>query len=235
MNGPTTRRRLIDLSHPLEPATPLWPGNPPTEFSILGTIPVERGPTDRGIAGEAVLCNHSAFLTCNHTGTHMDAPAHFYNGVRTIEQVPLDQFIGTAALVDVRHIGPRGEITLADFTKHEEAISATRKVIFWTGWASRWGQDGYFDDYPVLSEQAATWLVERGVHLVGMDTPSPDRGPHGVHYLLLGANMVIVENLRGLEQIDRDVFELTVVPLPLKGLEASPVRAIAALPVALPG
>ena len=60
-----------------------------------------------------------------------------------------------------------------------------------------------------------------------MDTPSPDRDPHPVHYILLGANMVIVENLRGLEQIDRDVFELIVVPLPLKGLEASPVRAIA--------
>ena len=60
-----------------------------------------------------------------------------------------------------------------------------------------------------------------------MDTPSPDREPHPAHYILLGANVVIVENLRGLEQIDRDVFELIVVPLPLKGLEASPVRAIA--------
>jgi arylformamidase len=165
----------------------------------------------------------------------MDAPAHFYNGVRTIEQVPLEQFIGDAALVDVRKIGPRGEINSADFAKSEAAIKATGKVILWTGWASRWGQDGYFDDYPVLSESAAAWLVDRGVHLLGMDTPSPDREPHAVHYVLLGANMVIVENLRGLEQIDRDVFELSVVPLPLKGLEASPVRAIAALPAADPG
>jgi kynurenine formamidase len=232
MRDQNMSRRLIDLSHPLEPATPLWPGNPPTEFSILATIPAERGPTDRGIGGEAVMCNHSAFLTCNHTGTHMDAPAHFYNGVRTIEQVPLEQFIGAAALVDVRKVGPRGEITPTDFAKCEAAIKATRKVIFWTGWSSRWGQDGYFDDYPVLSEATGSWLVERGVHLVGMDTPSPDCDPHTVHYILLGANMVIVENLRGLEQIGRDVFELIVVPLPLKGLEASPVRAIAALPVA---
>ena len=61
------------------------------------------------------------------------------------------------------------------------------------------------------------WLVERGVHLVGMDTPSPDRDPHPAHYVLLGANMVIVENLTGLERIGRDVFELIVVPLPLRG------------------
>jgi kynurenine formamidase len=165
----------------------------------------------------------------------MDAPAHFYNGVRTIEQVPLEQFIGAATLVDVRKIGPRGEITPADFARCEAAIRSTRKVIFWTGWSSRWGHDDYFDDYPILSEEAATWLVERGAHLVGMDTPSPDREPHAAHYILLGANMVIVENLRGLEQIDREVFELIVAPLPLKGLEASPVRAIAALPVASPG
>jgi kynurenine formamidase len=227
-------KRLIDLTHPLDPATPLWPGNPPTKFSILASIPIERGPSDHAIAGNSVVCNHSAFFTCNHTGTHMDAPAHFLNGVPTIDQVPLEHCIGDAALVDVRHIGPRGEIKPADFAKSEEAIKATAKVIFWTGWASRWGQDGYFDDYPVLSELAARWLVERGVHLVGMDTPSPDREPHAVHYVLLGVNMVIVENLRGLEQIDRDVFALIVAPLPLKGLEASPVRAIAALPAADP-
>jgi kynurenine formamidase len=225
-------KRLIDLSHPLEAATPPWPGNPPVEVVTVSSISTERGPGDRGAPGEPVSCNTTAFLTCNHTGTHMDAPAHFYNGVRTIEQVPLEQFIGPATLVDVRHIGPRGEITPTDFTKCEEAIKTTGKVILWTGWSSRWGQPGYFDDYPVLSDQAATWLVERGAHLVGMDTPSPDRDPHGAHYILLGANMVIVENLRGLEQINRNVFELIVVPLPLKGLEASPVRPIAALPLA---
>jgi kynurenine formamidase len=160
----------------------------------------------------------------------MDAPAHFYNGVRTIDQIPPEQFIGAAALVDARGVAPRAEITPAYFANCEPAIRAACKVIFWTGWSSRWGQAGYFDDYPVLSESAAQWLAERGVHLVGMDTPSPDRDPHPVHYILLGANMVIVENLRGLEQIGRDIFELIVVPLALEGLEASPVRAIAALP-----
>src|SRR6516162_9165384 len=102
MKNQKMSKRLIDLSHPLEPATPLWPGNPPTEFSILATIPAGRGPTDRAIPGEAVVCNHSAFLTCNHTGTHMDAPTHFYNGVPTIDQIPLVHCIGPAALIDVR-------------------------------------------------------------------------------------------------------------------------------------
>jgi kynurenine formamidase len=160
----------------------------------------------------------------------MDAPAHFYNGVPTIEQIPLENCFGPAVLIDVRKVGPRGEISPADFAPREEAIRTTGKAIFWTGWSSRWGQDGYFDDYPVLSEAAARWLAVRGVHLVGMDTPSPDCDPHAVHYILLGANMVIVENLTSLDRIERDVFDLIVVPLPLKGLEASPVRAFATVP-----
>ena len=179
---------------------------------------------------DPVACNTTAFLTCNHTGTHMDAPAHFYNGVPTIDKVPLEQCVGPAVLVDVRPIGPRSEITPAVLARQEEAIRAAGKVVFWTGWSSRWGDRNYFADYPVLSEATAMWLVERDVHLVGIDTPSPDRDPHPVHYILLGANMVIVENLTGLDRIGRDIFDLIVIPLPLRGLEASPVRAIASLP-----
>jgi arylformamidase len=230
MPRPSLKNQLIDLTHPLEPATPPWPGNPAVEVTVVSTIPPQRGPRDRGAPGEPVSCNTTAFLTCNHTGTHMDAPAHFYNGLPTIDQVPLEKCVGPAALIDMRKIAARGEITPADLIPHEPSINSTGKVVFWTGWSSRWGQPNYFDDYPVLGEAAAIWLVERGVHLVGMDTPSPDRDPHPAHYVLLGANMVIVENLTNLERIGREVFELIVVPLPLRGLEASPVRAIAVLP-----
>jgi kynurenine formamidase len=229
------KNKLIDLSHPLEPATPPWPGNPPVEVVVVSTIPPGRGAGDRGAPGDPVACNTTAFLTCNHTGTHMDAPAHFYNGVATIDRVPLEKCVGPAALIDVRGVGLRGEITPAHLAPRELDIKAAGKVVFWTGWSSRWGDENYFDDYPVLSEGAAGWLVTRGVHLVGVDTQSPDRHPHPVHYVLLGANMVIVENLTGLERIGRDVFELIVVPLPLSGLEASPVRAVAVVPGGEPG
>jgi arylformamidase len=218
MPSPTTKNRLIDLTHPLDPATPPWPGNPAVEVVVVSKIPPDRGPRDRGAPGEPVSCNTTAFLTCNHTGTHMDAPAHFYNGVPTIEQVPLEKCIGPATLIDARQIAPRGEITPAFLTPSEESIKTTGKVVFWTGWSSRWGDHNYFDDYPVLSEASAVWLVERRVHLVGSDTPSPDRDPHAVHYVLLSANVVIVENLTGLDRIGQDVFDLIVVPLPLRGL-----------------
>jgi kynurenine formamidase len=219
--------RLIDLSHPLERATPPWPGNPGVDFEVVAAIPAERGPGWRRSRDEPVCCHTTCFRTCNHTGTHMDAPAHFYNGVPTIERVPLDHCIGPAALVDVGHVGARAEIAPADLIAHRDAIAATRKVVLRTGWSSRWGHDDYFRDYPVLSEETAAWLIERRVHLVGVDTPSVDRDPNPAHYLLLGSHAVIVENLTGLESIGRDVFELIVLPLPLRGLEASPVRAVA--------
>jgi kynurenine formamidase len=157
----------------------------------------------------------------------MDAPAHFYNGLPTIDQVPLEHCMGLAALIDASHLGPRGEIDPAHLIPHRDAIESTGKVVFRTGWSSRWGQDDYFTEYPVLSEATAAWMVERRVHLVGVDTPSVDYDPHPAHYLLLGAHMVIVENLTGLEAIGTNVFELIVVPLKLRQLEASVVRAVA--------
>lgn len=219
--------KLIDLSHPLDAATPPWPGNPGVDVDVLDAVPAERGPGARPRPGEPVRCNTTAFRTCNHTGTHMDAPAHFYNGVPTIEQVPLDHCVGPAALVDLGRLGARAEITRADLVPHEDIIAATHKVVIRTGWSDRWTHDDYFRDYPVLTEEAATWLIERRVQLVGVDTPSPDREPHAVHYQLLGSRAVIVENLTRLDSIGHRVFELIVVPLPLRGLEASPVRALA--------
>ena len=219
--------RLIDLSHPLDADTSPWPGNPGVDVDVLAAIPGERAPTFRLKAGEPVRCNTTAFRTCNHTGTHMDAPAHFYNGVPTIERVPLDHCIGLATLVDASHLGARGEITPADLVAYQVAIARTRKVVIRTGWSSRWGHDDYFREYPFLGDETAVWLVERNVHLIGVDTPSVDYDPNPAHYRLLGSHAVIVENLTRLESIGRDVFELIVVPLPLRGLEASPVRAVA--------
>lgn len=219
--------RLIDLSHPLDRTTPPWPGNPGVDVEVITAIPADWGPERRAPEGEPASFNTTAFRMCHHTGTHMDSPAHIYNGVPTIEQVPLEHCIGPAALVDVSHVGTRGEIKPSDLESSRDAIAATRKVVIRTGWSSRWGDDNYFDDYPVLTESAAEWLIERRVHLVGVDTPSPDREPHAIHYLLLASHAVIVENLTRLDTIGHRVFELIVVPLALRGLEASPVRALA--------
>jgi kynurenine formamidase len=157
----------------------------------------------------------------------MDAPLHFYNGVPTIDQVPLEQCIGPAVLIDVSSLGPRGEVHPDHLRASEASIRSIPKVVLRTGWSGRWGHADYFLDYPVISEAAAEWLISRSVHLIGLDTPSVDREPNPAHYAILGAHAVIVENLTNLEQITQSPFELIVQPLPLRGLDGSPVRAVA--------
>ena len=219
--------RLIDLSHPLHTDTPPWPGNPPVEVTVLNAIPVSRGVGRRPRPGDPRHVNVTAFRTCNHTGTHMDAPTHFYHGLPTIDQVPLEQCVGPAILVDVTHVAPRAEIAPADLAPFEESIVNARKIVLRTGWSSHWGRADYFIDYPVLAEATAVWLVERGVHLIGVDTPSVDRDPNPAHFAILESRAVIVENLTGLEAVPAGLFEMIVLPLPLRGLDGSPVRAVA--------
>lgn len=219
--------KLIDLTHPLHTETPPWPGNPPLEVTVLEAIPASRGVGRRPRPGDPQQVNVTAFRTCNHTGTHMDAPTHFYHGLPTIDQVPLEHVIGPAVLVDLNHMASRAEIGTADLAPFEEPIITTRKVVLRTGWSSHWGKVDYFVDYPVLAEETAIWMVERGVQLIGVDTPSVDFDPHPAHYTILESLAVIVENLTNLEFIPPGLFELIVLPLPLRGLDGSPVRAVA--------
>jgi arylformamidase len=219
--------RLIDLSYPLDIHTPPWPGNPGVTVDVLDAIPASRGPRERGRPGDPGYLNVTAFSTCTHTGTHMDAPSHFYGGSPTIESIPLSQCIGSCVLADLRRLHPRQEIIVADLASYRDALVRHRKVVLQTGWSAHWGRDDYFRDFPVLSEAVAQWLMDCGVELVGVDTPSVDREPNAAHFVLLGAKAVIVENLTNLEAVGRREFHLIVTPLALKGLEASPVRAVA--------
>ena len=111
----------------------------------------------------------------------------------------------------------------------EAKLRRVPKVILNTGWASRWGTPEYFTDHPCLSAASAEFLVECGVHLVGIDMPSVDRPPFPAHLALLGNGVVIVENLTNLREIGADEFELAALPLSLVGRDGSPVRAIASV------
>lgn len=223
------RHRLVDLSRPLGADTPPWPGNPPTRVTVLDVIPADRSPDVRGESGSPGHVNATCVDTCNHTGTHMDAPAHFRGDGRTIDQVPLEQCVGRCTLVRLATPCPPDRVlVIDDFRPFAESLASTCKLVVDTGWARRWDDpDLYFTRFPTLDEAAARWLVGRGVELVGLDSPSVDHAPHDVHHILLGAGAVIVENLANLEAVDGPEFELIVTPLPLVGLEASPVRAVA--------
>jgi arylformamidase len=212
--------RIIDLSFPLEPATPVYPDDEPFRVSLLETT---EEPPSRGRRS----LNSSRIAVGLHCGTHMDAPFHFIPGAPTIDQIPLEQCAGPALLIRLPQHAHGGVIGAGALERHRDLLRQLRKVVLDTGWRENWGHAGYFSEHPLISGEAAKFLVGCGVHLVGVDMPSVDRPPFEAHLEFLGNHVVIVENLVNLEQIQADVFRLIALPLKLKALEASPVRAIA--------
>jgi kynurenine formamidase len=212
-------RRIIDLTYDLNPQTPVYPDYPRVEITILETL-------QDVIPGRRSL-NSSRIAIGMHCGTHMDAPFHFIGNGRTIDQVPLECLVGPAVLVDLREAAKDGVIEKKDLADFYPKLNRTRKIVINTGWSHVWGKPNYFTDHPVLTAEAAQFLVDSGVQLVGLDTPSVDRPPFPAHIPLLGSDIVIVENLTNLDDIAGEVFELIVLPLKITSREGSPVRAIA--------
>ena len=158
----------------------------------------------------------------SHLGTHVDAPSHFVGDGATLEQVRIDDLVGPAEVVRFTGLAPRQELLPEDVP----ATGATR-ILLHTGWAAETGYTPrYFTEYPSISTALARELVARGVVLVGLDTPSVDHDPGATHHILLGAGIVIVENLTGLERVP-DAIDLIVLPLPIVGGDGCPARAIA--------
>jgi arylformamidase len=108
-------------------------------------------------------------------------------------------------------------------------------LILRTGWSEYFGHMKFYNEYPFLSENAALWLLEKGVRLIAMDTPSPDNPAHSRgtpkdspnHKVLLGAGVVLVEYLTNLKAVTAPEVDLIVMPLKLKGCDGSPVRCVA--------
>jgi arylformamidase len=200
---------LVDLTVPITVGMPAHPAH----FGP-GVEPYARHEDDGFRATRITLSSH--------LGTHVDAPSHFVGDGATLEHVRIDDLIGPAEVVRLHEVQALQELMPADVP----ASDATR-ILLHTGWAAAMGDDPrYFTEYPWISSALAHELVARGVVLVGLDTPSVDYDPGETHHILLGAGLVIVENLIGLERIP-DRIDLTVLPLPIVGGDGCPARAIA--------
>lgn len=211
--------RIVDLSHPISPAMPLWPGTPRPEFSDLHSV-------GRDGFGERWL------QLSSHTGTHLDAPSHIFDGAASLDQLDAGRFVGKGVLLDLRAVQTK-LVSLEQLLLHRTTIEQAQFLLLHSGWSWFWGTAKYDRDYPVLSPEAAAWIAGLGLKGVGIDAPSfdePDSEALPVHRCLLGAGLILIENLTGLEQIDRSDFLFSALPLPISGAEACPVRAVAAIP-----
>lgn len=214
-------RGIVDLSHPLDDRTPVYPGDPVASLEPATTIDEH---------GYNVLHVRMG----SQTGTHVDAPFHFLAGGARIDELPLELFLGPAVVADVRGKRPHEAITWADLAPVADRLRPGRMLLLHTGWDTRWGTDSYFD-HPFLDGEAAERVVAAGVRTIGLDALSLDETVLGgvpaagfaAHDVVLGAGGVIIENLRNLDAVRVAEPVISVLPLRLVGADGAPVRAVA--------
>ncbi len=215
--------KIIDLSLHIEEGMMTFPTHwhPVVEVTILGRHGIEGRETRKIVLG-------------THIGTHADAPRHFIPNGRTIDEVPLDILVGPATVVNFSPCRALQVIDVPDL-KAKLGNKVPARLILRTDWSEYFGQMAFYNEYPFFSEAAATWMVENGVRLIAMDTPSPDNPAHSRgtakdspnHKVLLGAGVVLVEYVCNLKSVTASEVELVVLPLKLKGCDGSPVRCVA--------
>jgi arylformamidase len=219
---------IVDLSQPLENGIPAFPTHP--KFFQMRWCSM----------GNAAEMNQ--LLLSDHSGTHLDAPSHYVppgnRARRTIDEVPLDRFMGRALKLTFGPFEPCNAQVDADAIRACErdhlAIKANDVVLMDFQWGHRWALDeagySFLDSWPGLSRSAAEYLVEKKVKLVGTDCVSIDPGDGGdnlaAHYCLLPEGVLILENACNLSRLNPVSFFMAL-PLRLAGGTGSPVRAIA--------
>ncbi|MEI6660194.1 MAG: cyclase family protein [bacterium] len=205
--------KIIDISLSLENGMPVYPNNIPLSVSIHQAMP----PSATQL---------SSITIGSHTGTHIDAPGHAIVGSPMLAKVPLETFIGPARVLDFSLITKAGDSVTLDMIK-EKNIQKSERVLLKTYNSIR-GLDQFYEDYVYLSGDAADYLADVGVVLVGIDALSiKQRGStdHRPHTSLLSKNIPVIEGLK-LTDISEGEYELYCLPLNFIGIDGSPARAI---------
>jgi arylformamidase len=208
--------RIIDVSVPVSEDTPTYPGDPHIEIEQWAALA-------RGDAANVSMLHMGA-----HTGTHVDAPAHFIEGAPPVGSLPLDVLIGEARVLeipsDVRAIEARHIAA--------EPLDGVRRLLFKTRNSAFWANAGalFRTDFTYITPDAARILVERGVQLVGIDYLSVEQfqsDGFATHTTLLSHGVVILEGLN-LSEVTAGTYELICLPLRLTGGlgDGAPARAV---------
>ena len=234
--------RVVDLTHAFEANTVYWPTAQPfkleTDFE---------GMTEQGYYYSAYR-----YSAAEHGGTHLDSPVHFAKGRHTVDQIPLDQLMGAAVVVDVTSqsaANPDYLVSVADFQNWERRNGRLRPgtIVF-----LRTGFGKFYPDrkkylgtdergagavaklhFPGLDPAAARWLTQnRSIKAIGLDTPSIDYGQSTLfesHRILFEKNIPAFENVANLDQLPLKGFSVIALPMKIKGGSGGPLRIIALL------
>ena len=198
---------IYDISPLLGEDTPVWPGDVP--LTRHWQCQLEKGDN----------IDLSSLQTTVHVGAHADAPSHFSSGGQTIDEVDLLPYIGPCQVIEIT-----GKVMIGPDDFHRCHVNSCSRLLIKTGSFSKEN----FTSFSAINIEGMAYLGELGIVLLGIDTPSVD--PFESKSLCAHKEMLRhgIRNLEGLDLslIEPGVYELIALPLPLKGFDASPVRAI---------
>ena len=206
--------RTYDITLTISGDLVVWPGDPRVEIEPLALI------------SEGSDANVSQIRMGVHTGTHVDAPYHFIDGGKTVEDLDIDLLTGRAYVL---HVPDNIDLITREIIEKSTIPPRTKRVLFKTRNSRRWadGEIGFDENYVALDAEAAALLIQRGVKLVGVDylgvAPFADVVP--THQTLLGEGVVIVEGL-DLSEVSQGRYTLYCLPMKIGGVDGAPARAI---------
>jgi kynurenine formamidase len=195
--------------------------HPMVEISIMGRHGLENRETRKILVG-------------THTGTHCDAPLHFFPGGMAVDELDLDVLVGEALVLDLSDLPPKREVGI-DTLRERLRDRTPQRLILRFDWSDHWGSIGFYNDHPYLSEEVTRWLVSQGLRLLALDTPMPDDPRNGRgspndspnHKTLLNSGVVLVEYLCNLRALASETVQLIVMPMKIAGADGAPARCVA--------
>ena len=232
--------RWVDLTHPFNAQSVYWP-----TAKMFEKEEVFAGRTEGGYYYAA-----NRFSTSEHGGTHLDSPVHFAKGRYTVDQIPLQQLMGSAIVIDVTRqcaANPDYLVSVGDFQNWERRNGRIRPgtiVLLRTGFGKHYpdrkkylGTDERGDQavaklhFPGLDPAAARWITQnRSIKAIGLDTASIDYGQSTLfesHRILFEKNIPALENVANLEQLPLKGFSVIALPMKIKGGSGGPLRVVA--------
>jgi len=210
--------KAIDLTHFISEDMPVYPG---TEGPVL----------DPANTYEKDGFKETRMTMYTHTGTHMDPPAHLYAGRTTLDQFPVEQFIGRALVIDCTDLTDGQRVPLEYITRYGKKADEADFLLFRFGWDKHWGTPAYFGNYPYLNDETVDYLITQhkkgvGLDVIGID-PIADANLT-IHKKLFAHNeIVVIENLCHLDQIGPGLCWFFALPIKHADADGSPVRAVA--------
>lgn len=235
METSITYRRVVDLTHPIRPGIPQWPGDPHVEFETVASIDQAGYRLRRFSMGE-------------HSGTHLSTPSAFWRDGIGPAQIPAESLIAEAVVIDVSELAARDPDyalsvdAVKGWERRNGAVSSGCIVLLFTGWERYWDEPGRFINadrdgimhFPGFGPDAARYLLERrDASGLGIDTHGIDAGADtglSVSRLALAKNALVLECLNNLSALPPNGATVVIGRLPLAGGSGAPASVLALVP-----